>query len=191
MGFRALPLPSSQYLTVKPGIRVRMRSDPQDVNTVGAHKGLPKDSVAVSVRRAILFLLAMSVAYFFIWVPWRSSRANFLLFLGFGMIQIAAVYTQDLRESLKAGDAQTLYVWLLRSPLFMNPFMSLLVTALALLGFATELIIGGRSKAWWEALLLPLPPIVLASYTFPRTNPVRPFFVGVGALILALVLKIM
>jgi hypothetical protein len=156
-----------------------MKTDPQHVSA--AHEGFPKDSVAVSVRRAILFLLAMSIAYFFIWVPWRSSPANFLLFLGFGMIQIAAVYTQDLRGSVMAWDAP---------PLFMNPFMSLFVSGLALLGFATELIIGARSKAWWEALLLPIPPFVLASYTFPRTNPVRPFVVGVAVLLLALVLKI-
>lgn len=93
------------------------------------------------------------MAYFFIWVPWRSSRANFLLFLGFGMIQIAGVYTQDLHDSVMAWDAP---------PLFMNPFMFLFVSGLALLGFATELIVGARSKAWWEALLLPIPPFVLA-----------------------------
>jgi len=161
-----------------------MQSDPQHVKKVEPRTGFgfPKDSVAVYVRRAILFLLVMSIAYFFIWVPWRSSPANFFLFYGFGMIQIGAVYTQDLRESVMAFDAP---------PLFMNPFVSLIVTGLALLGFATELIIGGRSKAWWEAVLLPVPPFVLASYTFPRTNPVPPFFVGIAALLLALVLKIL
>ncbi len=158
-----------------------MNTDAQRAGAVVAHERLPKHSVAVSVRRAILFLLVMSIAYFFIWVPWRSSRANFLLFIGFGMIQIAAVYTQDLRGSVMVWDAP---------PLFMNPFMSLFVSGLALFGFATELIIGGRLKALWETLLLPIPPFILASYVFPRTNPVRPFFVGVAALILALVLKI-
>lgn len=134
------------------------------------------------MRRAILFLLATSIVYFFIWIPWRTSRSNFLLFLGFGMIQIAAVYTQDLRGSAMAWDAP---------PLFMNPFVSLFVSSLAVVGLGTELVVGGRSKALWVALLLPFPPLALATYVFPRTNPVRPFFVGIVLLMLALVLKIM
>ena len=157
-----------------------MKTDSQHVNPV--REGFPKDSSAVSVRGFVLFLLVIGMAYFFIWAPWRSSRANFLLFLGFGMIQIAAVYSQDLHDSVMALDAP---------PLFMNPFMLLFVTGLALLGFAIELIIGARAKAWWEAVLLPIPPIVLASYCFRRTNPVPPFFVGLVALLVALTLKIM
>jgi hypothetical protein len=155
-----------------------MQPGTKQVRTVEAGGGR---SFAVSVRRTILFLLVMSIAYFFIWVPWRNSPANFLFFFGFGMIQIAAVYTQDLRDSVMAYDSP---------PLFTNPFMLLFVSGLALLGFVIELKIGGKSKVWWEAALLTIPPVVFASYTFPRTDPVRPFFVGIAALLLAVVLKI-
>ena len=73
----------------------------------------------------------------------------------------------------------------------MKPVVFLLVSGLALLGFATELAVGARSKAWWEALLLPIPPFVFASYSFRRTNPLPPFFAGFVALLIALALKIM
>lgn len=167
-----------------------MKSDTQYVNAVGTRKGFPKDSFAVSVRRFVMFLLGIGLGYVFIWVPWRSSRVDFLLFYGFGAIQVSAMYTQELRESLTARDAQTLYVWLLRSPVFMNPFMSLFVSGLALVGFVVELKIGFGSKPWWQALLLPIPPFLFTGVVlFPRHNPVPPFFVGVAALLVALVLK--
>src|SRR5258708_17702367 len=134
---------SAKELTVGDSLKPT-QSDTQHVSAGGARKRFSKGSVAASAWRTILFLSVISMAYFFIWVPWRSSRVKFLLFYGFGMIQIAAVYTQDLRESVMAFDAP---------PLFMNPFMSLFVTGLALLRFATGLIIGGRSKNWLEALL--------------------------------------
>jgi hypothetical protein len=74
----------------------------------------------------------------------------------------------------------------------MNPFVSLFVSGLALVGFVIKLKIGFGSKPWWEALLLPIPPFLFTGVVlFPRHNPVQPFFVGVAALLIALVLKIM
>jgi hypothetical protein len=157
-----------------------MRSDPKDVNVVAAGEGLPKRSVAASVRRATLFLLAIALVYFFIWVPWRTSPSNFPLFLGFGMIQIAAIYTQVLRDGVMAWDAP---------PLFLNSFMFLLVSGLALVGFVIGLLIGFKSKPWWEGLLLPIPPFVFATYLFRRPNPAPPLSVGLGTLLLSLILK--
>jgi hypothetical protein len=158
-----------------------MRSDPEHVDAVGTPEGFTERGVAVFVRRASLFLLAIALAYFFVWVPWRSSRPNFLFFLGFGMVQIAAVYTQDLCGSAMAWDAP---------PLILNPFMSLLVSCLALVGLAIELVIAYASKPWWEFLLLPIPPFIFATYLFRRSNPIPPFVAGVFTLLIALYLKI-
>jgi len=92
-----------------------MQSNPHQVKTVEALAGAPRNSFAVSVRHGILFLFAISIAYFFIWIPWRNSRANILFFYGFGLIQIAAVYTQDLNDDPRSV--------LAAPPLFLNPFM--------------------------------------------------------------------
>jgi hypothetical protein len=140
----------------------------------------PKDSGGVFLRRFVVFLLGLVLAYCFMWLPWRSSRADFLFFIGCGMIQLAAVYTHDLRARVMAWDAPSL---------FMNPFMYLFVSLLSLAGFVLELMVGFGTKPWWEALLLPIPPFMFAGLWYTRHNPVFPFFTGVFALVLAFLLK--
>jgi len=73
-----------------------MKSDEQHVNEVATRKELLKGSFVV---RAIQGLLMICIAYFFIWVPWRGNRVDFLLFIGFGMIQVAGFYVQDLADN--------------------------------------------------------------------------------------------
>jgi len=67
------------------------------------------------------------MAYFFIWVPWRGSRVDFLLFIGFGMIQVAGFYVQDLADNPMAPITGPL--------LFLKPFMSFVVHGLVWLGY--------------------------------------------------------
>jgi hypothetical protein len=130
-----LPLPSTESL----------QPEKSHIRTLETMEDFPKDSGGVFLRRFVVFLLGLVLAYFFMWLPWRSSRADFLFFVGCGMIQLAAVYM--------AWDAP---------PLFMNPFMSLCVSLLSLAGFVLELIVGFGAKPWWEALLLPIPPLMFA-----------------------------
>jgi len=59
-----------------------------------------------------------------------------------------------------------------------------------MVGVVVELTIGFGSKPWWQALLLPIPPLLLAAYLFRRPSPVLPFFLGIAAVFLAIVLKI-
>jgi len=70
-------------------------------------------------------------------------------------------------------------------PLFMNRIVCVLVMILGLLGLISEFVIGFRSKSWWEALLLPVPPFIVTGIWFVRHNPARPFFVGIAALVAA------
>jgi len=159
-----------------------MKSDKHHLNAIATREGFPKDSFAVFVRRSYQNLLMICMAYFFIWVPWRGSRVDLLLFIGFGMIQVAGFYVQDLADNPMPPITGPL--------LFLNPFMSFFVLGLGLLGFVVELIVGFVSKPWWEALLLPIPPYIFTLlFAFPRRNPAPPFFAGVLALLLALMLK--
>jgi hypothetical protein len=139
---------------------------------MSAEEVLTKQPFAVSVRRFILFLAELCILYFFIWIPWRPNRVLFLLFFGVGMIQIAATYAQENNPHKPA--------------LFMGNIMILLVSILAVAGFIGELVIGFRAKPWWEALLLPIPPFMIASVWFRSRNPAPPFFIGILALFLAL-----
>ena len=138
-----------------------------------ANPVLPKEPPAVRMRRFVLFLVEMSILYFLIWLPWRTSRASFLLFFGFGMIQVSATYISE-SKSTTWGDT----------------LLSLFVMLLAVGGFIAELVVGFRGKPWWEALLLPVPPFALASVWFKSRNPAPPFFSGVPFLVLALLLKL-
>jgi hypothetical protein len=139
---------------------------------------LAKEPFAVRVRRLILLLVEICILYFFIWVPWRASRASFLLFLGFGMVQVAATYTNEWNPAVVP-------------PLFMNRAVRVVVSLLGIAGFVVELVVGFGAKPWWEALLLPVPPFALASVWFKSRNPAPPFFAGAVALLLALLLKLL
>jgi hypothetical protein len=162
---------------------MRMQSDPQHAKQIVAIRGLTKDSFAIFVWRTIQNLLMVCMAYFFIWIPWRGSRAHFLLFIGFGMVQVAGFYVQDLGDNPMARITGPL--------LFLNPLMAIFVNGLGLVGFVVELIVGFGAKPWWEALLLPIPPYIFTLlFVFPRRNPAPPFFAGIFALFLALMLKI-
>ncbi len=139
---------------------------------------MKKEPLAVSVRRFVLFLIKLCILYFFIWVPWRTNRASFLLFFGSGMIQVAATYAQEWNPAVIP-------------PLFMNSFMRLFVSLLAIAAFVVELVVGFGTKPWWEALLLPIPPFLIASVWYKGRNPAPPFFTGAIALVVALLLKIL
>jgi len=159
-----------------------MKSAKQHLKAIATGERFPKDSFAVFVRRSCQNLLMICMAYFFIWVPWRGSRVDLLLFIGFGMIQVAGFYMQDLADNPMAPITGPL--------LFLNPFMSFVVLGLGLVGLVVELIVGFVSKPWWEALLLPIPPYIFTLlFAFPRRNPAPPFFAGVFALFLGVVLK--
>ena len=136
---------------------------------------------AMTVRKFIVLLVVLCLGYFLIWLPWRNSRTDFLLFFGCGMIQLAATYTHDLRKDPAN--------YVLGPILFLNPFMYLFVSALAFVGLIFELTVGFNAKPWWEALLLPIPPFAFASVWYKRHNPVLPFFTGIIALVVALLLK--
>jgi len=143
-----------------------------------ANEALQKEPLAVSIRRFVLFLVELCILYVFIWVPWRINRASFLLFFGSGMIQVAATYAQESNPAVTP-------------PLFMNALVRLFVGLLAVALFVFELVVGFGTKPWWEALLLPIPPFVIASVWYKGRNPILPFFSGVIALVLALLLKVL
>jgi hypothetical protein len=92
------------------------------------------------------------------------------------MIQVAATYAQEWNPAVTP-------------PLFMNSLVRLFVGLLALALFVLELVVGFGAKPWWEALLLPVPPFMIASVWYKSRNPALPFFSGTIALVLALVLK--
>ena len=133
---------------------------------------LRKEPFAVSLRRLALFIVELLILYFFIWLPWRPSRASFLLFFGAGMIQVAATYALEWNPAVIP-------------PLFMNSLVRVFVGLLAITTFVIELVVGFGNKPWWEALLLPLPPLVIASVWYKSRNPAPPFFTGIIALLLA------
>ncbi len=132
---------------------------------------------AVKVRQFALFVVEVCILYFLIWVPWRTSRASFLVFFGFGMIQVAATYANEFNPGVTP-------------PLFMAVLMRVFVGLLAISGLVVELVIGFGAKPWWEALLLPAPPFVIASVWFKSRNPAPPFFAGIFGLMMALLLKL-
>jgi len=136
-----------------------------------------KQPFAVTVRRFVLLLLALGLLYLLVWVPWRPSRATFLIFFGFGMIQLAATYVNEFNPA----DIP---------PLFMRSFVRVFVGLLAIAGLVVELVVGFRAKPWWEAVLLPLPPFAFASVFYRIHNPAPSFFTGVIALVMALLLKL-
>jgi hypothetical protein len=137
-----------------------------------------KEPFAVTVRKFVLLLLALGCLYLFVWLPWRPSRASFLVFLGFGMIQLAATYVSQFNPV----DIP---------PLFMNSLVRVFVMLLAVAGLVVELILGFGGKPWWEALLLPLPPFLFASVFYRVHNPAPSFFTGVIALVVALLLRLL
>jgi hypothetical protein len=144
--------------------------------SIDANEAPQKEPLAVSIRRFVLFLVELCILYFFIWVPWRTNRASFLLFFGSGMIQVAAIYAQEWNPGVTP-------------PLFMNGLVRLFVGLLAVALFVFELVIGFGAKPWWEALLLPIPPFIIASVWYKSRNPSWPFISGTIALLLALLLK--
>ena len=125
------------------------------------------------VRQFILFLVEIAALYFFIWLPWHTSRPSFLFFFGVGMIQVSATYISEA-ISVTIGDT----------------LLSLFVMLVAFGGLIAELYIGWHSKPWWQALLLPVPPFFLATVWFKSRNPAPPFFAALPFLLLALLLKI-
>lgn len=135
---------------------------------------VPKEPPAVRARRFVLFLVEIAMLYFLIWLPWRTSRASFLLFFGFGMIQVSATYISESKST----------TW-------RDTLLSLFVMLLAIGGLIAEIMVGWHAKPWWEALLLPIPPFALASVWFKSRNPAPPFFAGIPFLALALLLKIL
>jgi hypothetical protein len=137
-----------------------------------------KEPFAVTIRKFVLWLLAFGCLYLFVWVPWRPSRASFLAFFGFGMIQLAGTYVSESNPV----DIP---------PLFMSSLVSLFVMLLAVAGFVVELILGFGAKPWWEALLLPLPPFLFASVFYRVHNPAPPLFTGIFALGVALMLRLL
>jgi hypothetical protein len=136
-----------------------------------------KEPFDVTVRKGVLLFLAFACLYWFVWIPWRPSRASFLIFFGFGMIQLAATYVSEFNP----GDIP---------PLFMSSFVSLFLMLLAIAGLVVELVLGFRAKPWWEALLLPLAPFAFASVMYRVRNPAPSFFTGVIALVMAVLLKL-
>jgi hypothetical protein len=135
-----------------------------------------KEPFAVKVRRFVLFLVAVCIIYFFIWVPWHTNRASFLIFCGFGAIQVAATYVNEFNPYIP--------------PLFMSSLVRVFVSLLAIAGLVFELVVGFGAKPWWEALLLPIPPFAIASIWFKSRNPAPPFFTGILALVVALLLML-
>jgi len=138
---------------------------------------LHEATFAARVRRGryVLLLVVLGMTYLFIWLPWKVSPISFFIFLGFGLIQTAGIYCQDNGPS-RAPDVP---------PLFLNRIVCVLVMILGLLGLISEFVIGFRSKPWWEALLLPVPPFIVTGIWFVRHNPAPPFFVGIAALVAA------
>jgi len=64
----------------------------------------------VTVRRLVLLLLALGCVYLFVWVPWRPNRVSFLVFIGFGMIQLAGTYISEAdRGTPHFGDHPPLF----------------------------------------------------------------------------------
>jgi len=136
-----------------------------------------KQPFDVTVRKGVLLFLALACLYWFVWVPWRPSRVSFLVFFGFGMIQLAATYVNEFNPA----DIP---------PLFMSSLVRLFIRLLAVAGLVIELALGFGAKPWWEALLLPIPPFAFASVLYRIHNPAPSFFTGVMALVMALLLKL-
>ena len=107
---------------------------------------------------------------------------KYLLFcLGAGFIQLASARQPD-SDSLALGT-----VSLLRLPvIFVDPRFRLLVSALALVAWATEIVLGVLLIGWWAGLFLWIPaPLVAHVLVGGRPNPGPPFLIGLALTILA------
>lgn len=131
-----------------------------------------------ALRRLVVFLVGLGALYLFAWVPWREHEAIFLLFVGAGMIQLSATYAQESNPAVIP-------------PAFMGVFVRLFVAVVAVALLIAELAIGFEFKSWWEAILLPLPTFAVSGIWYKSHNPAPPFFSGLIALILALLVALL
>jgi hypothetical protein len=134
---------------------------------------LPKGTMPASIRRVVLFLVEIACWYGFVWVPWRVHPGIFLLFVGAGMIQTAATYTQEWNPAVTP-------------PIFMSVIAKVIVGLFALGLLVTQIVVGFDMKPWWEALLLLVSPFLLSGLWYRNHNPAPPFFTGLAALVAAL-----
>ena len=102
---------------------------------------------------------------------------KYLLFcLGAAFLQLAYLRQPD-PGSLRLGTASVLH-----SPeAFLRPGFQLVVMALALLSWATEIVLGFVLISWWAGLLMWIPAFFLANVLMlGRANPGPPFFIGIA-----------
>jgi hypothetical protein len=107
---------------------------------------------------------------------------KYLLFcLGAAFMQLAYMRQPD------PGNLMLRTASVRHSPvLFMDPRFRLLVTALSLLAWATEIVLGFVLIGWWAGLFLWIPAFIVANVlVLGRANPGPPFFIGLALTILA------
>ena len=100
---------------------------------------------------------------------------KYLLFcLGAAFLQLAYIRQPDPSNLLLRAAS------VLNSPeAFLNPRFQLVVTALATLSWAAEIVLGFVLIGWWAGLFLWVPAFLLANLlVLGRANPGPPFFIG-------------
>ena len=107
---------------------------------------------------------------------------KYLLFcLGAGFVQLAYIRQPD-RGNLSLRTAT-----LRHSPvMFFDPRFQLLVMAVALVAWATEIVLGVVLIGWWAGLFLWIPAFVVANIlVLGLANPGPPLFIGLALTIVA------
>lgn len=145
---------------------------------ISTHAPLPgSKDWGYTLRRGIVFVLALCIGMGLTWRFCDGSVAYLLFLIGCALIQLAGTKIPWF------GDFDALAILNL-PPLFLNPFVRIVVHVLAVLTLAAQFAVGLACHNWGAALFLWIPPLVGACGIFDSTrpNPSVPFFLGIVAL---------